>query len=211
MRPDAATRPEFLAAFLQLAQRIELTLATVPKRALPVSMYVAGGAALHFYTGVRISRDIDAVFSHRIALPENLQVSYRDADGSARLLYFDRQYNDTLGLMHEDAHHDSVPLSIGVDASVLDVRLLSPVDLAVSKVGRFTEQDREDIETLAVKGLIEEPAFRRRAMEAAAGYVGALDRLQGSIEIACRLIAAAASRHSATAKPPPLKSKNRKK
>lgn len=210
MRPDAAARPEFLAAFLQLARRIELTLTTVPKRALPVSMYVAGGAALHFYTGVRISRDIDAVFSHRIALPENLQVSYRDADGSARLLYFDRQYNDTLGLMHEDAHRDSVPLSIGVDASVLDVRLLSPVDLAVSKVGRFAEQDREDIETLAVKGLIDEPEFRRRASEAATGYVGALDRLQGSIEIACRLISAAASRRDA-AKTPPLKGKDRRK
>jgi hypothetical protein len=71
-------------------------------------------------------------------------VAYRDEeDGSARLLYFDRQYNDTLGLMHEDAQNDSIPLTLeGIDSRVLDVRILTPVDLAVSKLGRFSEQDR---------------------------------------------------------------------
>lgn len=195
MQPEATVRPEFVAAFRQIAERIEQTLASAPKRTLPVRMYVAGGAALHFYTGVRVSEDIDAVFSHRIVLPEDLEVVYRDADGTSRLLYFDRQYNDTLGLMHEDAHEDSVPLSLdGIDKSVLDVRLLAPVDLAVSKVGRFAEQDREDIETLARRGLIDVRAFRKRAAEAAVAYVGAMERLQGSIEIACKSIERAAPR-----------------
>lgn len=57
----------------------------LPKRLLPIRMYVAGGAALHFYTGERTSKDIDASFSRRILLPEDLEVSYRDADGAARL------------------------------------------------------------------------------------------------------------------------------
>ncbi len=73
---------------------------------------MAGGAALHLYTGERVSRDIDVAFSRRIALPENLEVAYLDADGAARLLYFDRQYSDTLGLRHEDAYDDSVPLAL---------------------------------------------------------------------------------------------------
>lgn len=164
-------------------------------------MYVAGGAALHFYTGARVSEDIDAVFSHRIALPEDLEVVYRDADGTTRLLYFDRQYNDTLGLMHEDAHEDSVSLSLdGIDKAVLDVRLLAPVDLAVSKVGRFGEQDREDIEALARRGLLSVRAFRKRALESAIAYVGAVDRVQGSIEIACKLIERAAPRPKSTRK-----------
>jgi hypothetical protein len=84
-------------------------------------MYVAGGAALHLYTGARVSCDIDAAFSHRIALPENLEVAYQDADGAARLLYFDRQYNETFGLLHEEAHEDSVPLTLeGRKADILE-------------------------------------------------------------------------------------------
>ena len=74
-----------------------------------------------FHTGTRVSRDIDAAFSHRIALPDNLEVAYRDADGAARLLYFDHNYNDSLALMHEDAYDDSQPLALpGVDPGVLD-------------------------------------------------------------------------------------------
>jgi hypothetical protein len=151
-------------------------------------MYVAGGAAMHLLTGERVSEDIDAVFSRRMALPDNLEVAYRDADGAARLLYFDRQYNDTLGLMHEDAHEDSVPLVLdGVDPGVIDVRLLSPLDLAVSKIGRLADQDRDDIALLVRRKLVRPAKLRRRAEEAAAGYVGDLERLQYSIDIAVRI------------------------
>src|SRR5271168_5470972 len=112
MLPDAAARVEYVDAFRKLTARIAASLDKVPAADLPIKMFVAGGAALHFYTGERVSRDIDAVFSRRIALPEDLEISYSDADGAARLLYFDRQYNDTLSLMHEDAQDDSIPLSL---------------------------------------------------------------------------------------------------
>jgi hypothetical protein len=49
---------------------------------------------------------------------------------------------------------------------VLEVRRLSPVDLALSKIGRFEDLDRGDIATLAQDGLITERAVRRRAEEA---------------------------------------------
>ena len=190
MRPDANARPEYVAAFREVVNRIGKSLAGLPKRTLPIRMYVAGGAALHMYTGERVSRDIDATFSHRIALPENLEVAYRDADSAARLLYFDRQYNDTLGLAHEDAQDDSVPLALeGIDSSILDVRLLSALDLAVSKIGRFSSQDRDDIATLARHKLISSAALRRRAEDALIGYVGDTTRVQGSIELAVRIIA----------------------
>lgn len=152
-------------------------------------MYVAGGAALHLYTGQRLSDDIDASFSHRIALPDDLEVAYADADGAAQLLYFDRQYNDTLGLLHEDAQEDSQPFAVrGVDRNVLDVRLLSPVDLAVSKLGRFSSQDRDDILALARLKLVDSTALRKRAQEALVAYVGDTTRVQGSIEVACRVL-----------------------
>lgn len=197
MLPNSAARREYVDAFRQLAARIAATLQEVPAAELPIKMFVAGGAALHFYTGERVSRDIDAVFSHRIALPEDLEISYRDADGAARLLYFDRQYNDTLALMHEDARADSLPLSLeGIDPRVLDVRLLAPLDLAVSKISRFSEQDRTDIASLARHRNVRSAALRRRAHEALAGYVGNLDRVRGSIDLACRIVEDMAKRRS---------------
>jgi hypothetical protein len=188
MRPDKA-RPEYVRAFTELAARIAEPLKGLPKRILPIRMYVAGGAALHFYTGERTSKDIDASFSRRVVLPEDLEVSYRDADGAARLLYFDRQYNDTFALLHEDAHEDSVPLALkGIDAAVLDIRLLSALDLAVSKISRLSSQDRADIAALARHGLIRSVPLRRRAEAALGGYVGNLDVLRTSIGLACRIV-----------------------
>jgi uncharacterized nucleotidyltransferase DUF6036 len=189
MQPSRATRPEYLAAFTELVQRIAATLRELPRRNLPIKMYVAGGAAMHFYTGERVSNDVDAVFSKRIALPSDLEVAYRDPDGASRLLYFDLQYNDSFGLMHEDAHDDSVPLTLKhIDASVLDVRLLSALDLAVSKVSRFSNQDRDDITALAKHGLIKSAALRRRSQQAMENYVGNLDNLKGAIDLACRIV-----------------------
>jgi hypothetical protein len=189
VRPDPNARPEYVEAFREIAARIADAVAEVPAAALPIKMYVAGGAALHFHAGERVSEDIDAVFSRRIALPENLEVAYRDADGAARLLYLDRQYSDALALMHEDAQQDSVPLALkGIDARKLDVRLLSPLDLAVSKLSRFSDQDRGDIVVLARRKLIQAAALRLRAEQALGGYVGSIERIQGNIAQACRIV-----------------------
>ena len=195
MKPDRRVRGEYLEAFAQVVARLAATLAKSPKAA-PLRMYVAGGAALYLLTGVRVSEDIDAAFSRRLVLAEDVEVSYRDADGRGRLLYLDRNYNDTLGLLHEDAHADSLPVTIpGIEASrppTVEVRILSPLDLAVTKIARFSEQDRADIELLAREGLIDAKSLRRRAEEALQGYVGALDSVRTSIALACRLVEAAA-------------------
>jgi hypothetical protein len=190
MRPSNATRPEYVAAFSELVQRITASLRDLPKPVLPIEMFVAGGAAVYFYTGERVSRDVDAVFSRRIVLPQDLEVAYPDSDGAPRVLYFDRQYNDTFALMHEDARDDAVPLTLKhVDSDTLNVRLLSALDLAVSKISRFSSQDRGDIAALAKRGLIKAEALRRRSEEALKNCVGDLSNLKGAIEIACRIVA----------------------
>jgi hypothetical protein len=190
LKPSKHASPQYVAAFAEIAARIAVTLADLPRRIRQIRMYVAGGAALHLYVGERVSRDIDAAFSHRIALPNNLDVAFRDADGGARVLYFDRQYSHTLALLHEDAYDDSRPIDLpNVDPDVLEVRLLTPTDLAVSKLGRFSEQDRHDIVTLARHALIAATDVKQRAEAALVAYVGDLRRVQRSIEIACRLIA----------------------
>jgi hypothetical protein len=194
LHPNKAADPAFVRALTEIAARIAGPLARADSSALPVTMFLAGGAAVHLYTGARATDDVDAVFSTRVMLPEDLDVYYVSAQGENRLLYFDRQYNDTLGLVHEDARDDALPLTmLGVDPRVLDVRVLTPLDLAVSKIGRFEDRDRDDIAALARTRLIDSAAVRRRATEALASYVGSLDRVRTSIELACRLVDADAT------------------
>ena len=189
MRPHKRVTQDYLAAFAEIVRRIAVSLKDAPARALPIQMIVAGGAALQFHIGTRVSEDIDASFSRRLVLSDDLNVSYRDADGHARILYLDRNYNDTLGLLHENAHDDAVAVTIpGIDNKIVEVRLLKPLDLAVSKLSRFSDQDRQDIEALAREGLITSKSLRRRAEEALGGYVGNVDVVKNTIDIACRVI-----------------------
>ena len=186
LHPD----PDYARAFATIMSRIEKALG--PKQpAKPVLVCVAGGAALHFYTGARISKDIDAKIMARVLLdPEDLQVVYRGKDGHSRMLYFDTQYSDSFALLHHEAYVDAIPITLeGVDARRLDVRLLTPLDLAVSKLSRFSEQDQDDIRILARAAWIDASELRRRAEEALPDYVGNLDRIRTSIKVASRLIA----------------------
>ena len=190
LRADAA----WLKAFAEIMKRIEHSVAR-GHAGKPVVVCVAGGAALHLYTGSRISKDVDAKVMARFLPPPNLEVSYRDGDGHARLLYFDTQYNDTYGLLHEDAYDDSLAIAVpGVDATKLEVRLLSPLDLAVSKLSRYETHDQQDICALARAGLVEAAALRRRAEEALPGYVGDVRRVKTSIALAEKLVKECAPR-----------------
>lgn len=192
MIPDKRVSKDYLEAFARIAGRIAQALKGASPDALPLRMFIAGGAALYLHTGARVSEDVDASFSRRIVLSDDMSVSYRDVDGRARVLYLDRNYNDTLGLLHEQAYEESVPVSIpGVEPKLIDVRVLSPLDLAVSKLSRFSDQDRRDIEQLARDGLVSSKALRRRAEEALKAYVGNIDALRYTIDIACRLVDAA--------------------
>jgi hypothetical protein len=59
----------------------------------------------------------------------------------------------------------------------------------VSKLGRFSSHDQEDIESLARHKLVNSAALRRRAQDALRGYVGDTARVQGAIEVAVRVVA----------------------
>lgn len=205
MRPDSRAWKEYLDAFTRIIQGVAARLAQVDPKHLPVRLYVAGGAALHLRTGARLTEDIDGVFSRKVVLGEELRTAYRDPDGRARFLYLDRNYNDTLGLMHENAYRDSERLELeGIDSRIIEVRVLSPVDLAVSKLARYGDQDREDIEVLAREGLVDPASLRRRAEEALRGYVGNVGSVQVSIDLACRLV-------GAVRRAPPGQGKKRRK
>jgi len=58
--------------FKQLEQRLSLSK--------PLTVYLAGGMAVHLYTANRVTTDVDAEFSGRVILPNDLMVS---ADGES--------------------------------------------------------------------------------------------------------------------------------
>jgi len=73
-----------------------------------------------------------------------------------------------------------LPWDIGVPWA--EAAVLSPVDLAVSKLARFDERDRDDIRTLIQDGLLTDAeTFRRRAEEALAYYIGDLTMVRYAI------------------------------
>jgi hypothetical protein len=156
----------------EIIHRISATLPTLKE---PIKMYLAGGMAVNFYTGYRPTVDIDASFSHRLLLPksEDLVVSYQDTDGKLKMLYFDMNFNFSFALMHPDFEKDAYGVKGNeFDDSKIDLHILSPVDLALSKVARFEENDKEDITELARENLIEAKSLEERAIEALDYYVG---------------------------------------
>ncbi|MBS0316972.1 MAG: hypothetical protein JSR49_07610 [Proteobacteria bacterium] len=63
-----------------------------------------------------------------------------------------------------------LPNDLGVDQ--LQVYVLAPVDLAVSKIARFADNDKEDIAALVRLGLTTADEIEQRAIPALAGFVG---------------------------------------
>jgi hypothetical protein len=167
----------------KLAERLAL------KQVLRV--YLAGGMAVHLYTGARVTTDVDAEFGSRVLLPGDLAVEVEREDGRTQLLYLDTNYNSTFALMHEDYLDDAIAVDLGLEK--IQLYVLAPVDLAVSKIARFAPNDQEDIELLVRLGLTTAEEIEQRAMEALGGYIGGqamvLLNLRDALKIA-RLAAA---------------------
>jgi hypothetical protein len=179
--------PAYVEAFKSLVQRLVRSARVKPDE--PIEMYLAGGAAIHFYTGARMTDDVDAAFNKKLLVPSDLAVIYRDSEGKARSVYFDASYNESYSLLHEDAHQDAVRLRLeGIEG--VRILVLQPVDLAVSKLARFGEIDRQDILRLAKEGLISANELRKRAEAALPAYVGNPDLIRTSLDLACRDIEA---------------------
>lgn len=155
----------------------------------PLNVYLAGGMAVHLYTASRVTTDVDAEFGGRVLIPNDLMVEVTLEDGSSQVIYFDTNYNSTFALMHEDHQDDAIPVDLGLEN--IRVYVLSPVDLAVSKIARFADNDREDIQGLVRLGLTTADEIEKRATSAVAGYVGGQSILLLNIRDAVALARAA--------------------
>jgi hypothetical protein len=135
-----------------------------------VDLIIAGGVALHYWTRARVTTDIDAEFSRRLVITDE-HVLYKDEQGHSQALSFDRGFSPTLATLHEDYLSRAV-LVPEWGSGKINVFVLAPVDLAISKLGRFASNDRSDIRMLAACGLIDAEQFRVLAEEAFSYYVG---------------------------------------
>ena len=172
-----------------VAEMMKRISAALPELKEPIKMVIAGGVAVNFYTGSRITMDVDASFSRRVILPEDLIVPYEGPDGKLLSVHLDRSYNPTFALMHEDYEDDALKVAGSeFDDQKIDLRVLSPVDLAVSKIARLEGPDREDIAALAKLNLIYPKAVAERAKDALGCYVGNMDRLQANLREALKIV-----------------------
>ena len=151
----------------------------------PLGVFVAGGVAAHFYTAARSTYDVDAEFSSRILIPQDLAVEVDMGEKGVQTLFFDTNYNSTFALMHEDYLKDSVPLDTGLE--FIKVNLLSPVDLAVSKISRLSDNDKQDIVDLVRAGCTNSSAIEKRANDAIGGYIGNMKAVRQNIDSAVSL------------------------
>lgn len=163
--------------FKQLQERLSLHS--------PLHVYLAGGMAVHLYTAHRVTTDVDAEFGSRVFIPSDLIVEVTLEDGTRETVYFDTNYNSSFALMHEDYLDDAIPLDLGV--AQIKLHVLSPLDLAVSKIARFADNDKEDIAELVRHGLTSADDIEQRATSALGGYVGGLAMLRLNLRDAVAL------------------------
>lgn len=197
MPPRIPTETPYGAALLELLQRLEVELSL--NRPLPA--IIAGGAAMAMYVSQRVSDDVDIEFvGTRVLIPKDLSVPYKGEDGESEAVHIDTNYNATFALMHENYVDDAV--AVDVRTQYLQAKVLSPIDLAVSKIARLAPIDISDLRKLAGAGLITPEAVRSRALEAADYHVGDRQKLLSYIRIAEEEIRSAMPGASQASRPP---------
>ena len=179
--------PELTAALSEMLDRLDASLRAGGHAGPPVIMYLAGGVAVNFYCGTRYTEDVDASFSRRFLLPRDLTVNYRRRDGSDAFIYFDANYNTSFALLHEGFEERAGEWpGIGNEGRLIQLRVLAPIDLAISKLARFSEQDRADIRALAAECHFTKEGLRAHALAAMRDFIGDKRPLMTSIDLICR-------------------------
>ncbi|NPD17729.1 hypothetical protein HOY34_21350 [Xinfangfangia sp. D13-10-4-6] len=158
------------------------------KLRMPVHAYIAGGMAVNFHTGIRMSDDVDIQWSHKVAIPPDLRVFPAinpDDPSDVILVTMDGEFGDYLGTFPPDWKEKSILIG---EVGDLVLHVINPLDLATSKVGRYQERDREDIQALARAGLIDSESFSQRIDDALDYYVGDITFVQYNKRDAVELV-----------------------
>lgn len=151
---------------------------------------VFGGCAVHVHTEARGSADVDAeVASHGnadrseiIGLLGDDAYVFLDEEGVSQMLELDVSFNTTLGPLHEDYEDRVIRLKTQSDIPNVEIYVASPVDVAISKLGRFGDRDQQDIQALLELPSVDVDEFERLAREAIGYYVGNKMPVMGNLK-----------------------------
>lgn len=164
-------------AILKLFQELENYILKNHKnlRHGAVKAFIFGGCAFHIHTNARGSNDIDAEIQaiqqlkkHDIVVfLENNDVEYLDDNNLETNLEFDRSFNTSLASVDPDYLERAIPL---VANRIVEVYLVSGLDLAISKLARLSDRDIEDIKELYLNGKFSLEAFKKSANNAEMYY-----------------------------------------
>lgn len=152
---------------------------------------IFGGCAVHIHTQARGSADVDAeVASHGYAdkseiiglLNEEAYV-FSDEAGVVQMLELDTSFNTTLGPLHEDYEDRVLQLMAQSNVANVEIYVASAMDVAISKLGRFGDRDRRDIQALLELPHVDIEEFERLAREAINYYVGDKTRILGNLTV----------------------------
>jgi len=179
--PRLNTRTALGQALVSMFKSVEAELTSESAKPGAVKFMVFVGCAVHLYTNHRVSTDVDAEI-YEASLPDGFDLrmllaqvpeQFRD-EKSGRLmeLNYDLQYNTSFGPIHEDYWVRSLTLEEFPVESPLHVHIAAPIDIAISKLGRATDQDIGDIMALLRAGFILSSELRRLALQAIDVYVG---------------------------------------
>lgn len=147
-----------------------------------VRFIMTGGAAMALYSPTRTSNDVEGIFSHQLSLPDIL-VPYTDESGSVRVLSWDRNYSSTLGMLHPRYEDDAIFVAESKDRKI-EIMVLSPLDIAVTKIARYADNDQHDIQELFTSGLIVADNLESRAIESMNYYVGNIPEAVSKLDTA---------------------------
>lgn len=168
-------------ALISMFRAIEMELTLEGASPGAVQVIVFGGCAVHLYTHHRVSTDVDAeiycantqdTLRLRTLLAEFPEQFFDEQSGRVMELNYDLQYNTSFGPLHEDYWERSIPLEEFPLESALHLHVAAPIDIAISKLGRATDQDVDDIMALLRAGFIVTAELRQLALQAIDMYVG---------------------------------------
>lgn len=146
-----------------------------------VRAYLFGGCAVHIYATSRTTSDVDVEFDYQLLHRGDLDLSlqelpfllYDDPEHGPSQLVYDRKFNTTLCPLHEDYPERSSRLGgESTFDSPLSVWLPCPEDLAITKLGRLSTMDVDDILLLLEQPGASIESFEQLAREAIKCYVG---------------------------------------
>ena len=173
-------------AVLKFFNRAEEDLFKIQLPPGSIKAYLFGGCAMHILTNSRGSGDIDVEFSAARHVKDsdlkfNVSPIVYSVQKEKFWLYYDETFSPTLGPLHENYQDDAIQIETRMRPSPLWFYVVSPADLAVSKLGRFGDRDIEDILTLIKLKKLSIDDFLDRASEAAEYYVGSESTIKSYI------------------------------